>query len=541
MKTGLVYITYESDEYERQGELLQVPHLGLGSIASYIEGQGFPCELISFRLSGGENEKAIGDFALESFDVLGFSLYTQNYRPTIALAKALKIRKPGLKIILGGPHATWTHEDLIRNHEEISAVCRHEGEKSFLELLQAIKAGESFHGISGVTFRDNGAVRAEAPGPPLDELDSLPFPRRTFTGASRSWQERFNRSTFRTERGAVIITSRGCPFLCAFCAITAGGKNHWSARSSRSVEEEARKVKALTGATHFYALDANFLVDPLRALAIGRAFKGLCCTFSFAARADQVAENGKLMGKLRELGCSMIEVGIESGSQAVLDRYRKGTKVAQNERAIAVLREHGIRLGFDFLMFMPTLTFDELCESFAFIRRNGLYGTEPFETLAKRVELYPGTALRGEWERLNGPSDPHSLPRYHFGDGRIEALYQGIREFMDRYYFRARERAALLRKALFPLEALIAGNPGLLERPSRRFIGKCLIECDIQNRIAFRFFEEALSRCASGKGAAPDEVLSAPHRERIEGFLSEFPRVMEAIMELQVKYGSHLE
>ncbi len=115
--------------------------------------------------------------------------------------------------------------------------------------------------------------------------------------------------------------------------------------------------------------------------------------FSFAARADQlVCAGAEVLRTLAELGCSSVELGVESGSNAMLSRLSKGTTSQTNIAALHLLNMCGIIPGVDYIMFDPWTSLDELRESFCFLKNNKLYGYYP-PRLYVRVVPFPGTPI----------------------------------------------------------------------------------------------------------------------------------------------------
>lgn len=537
MKIGLAHITLESRLRRSQKEDIHVAPLGLGYIAAFLEKRGWHSDLHSIKTCDEDDAILSEKSSLAGYDILGFTVHTQNLRRTISLINYLKMRRPGMVIVLGGAHATVCHREIIRDFPAVDIVVKGDGERVFFELIECISRGESLDNIMGITFRRSGEIidtRAQPDSAPLDEI---PYPRRDFEGFPELLIDRYDYRDRRVARATVLNTSRGCPYQCSFCAIQENSGRRWRAHSPRYVLDEASMLRESMGAEHFFLVDANFLVDPARALEIARGLSRMGCTFSCATRVDQLLEARDVVRSFRNLGCAMIELGIESGSQSVLDKYNKGTTVAQNEEAIRLLRELDIRLGFDFIMFMPKLTFNELCESFSFLKRNGLSGIEPFETLMKRVNLYPGTALRREWE-AGIPASPHSLPDYVFEDERVNMVYRQALGFINRYSIEVKQKIIAIRKASFFIEGALARRSADVPPPIKREIQDIVLECDMMNRIPYLFFEKLLGAAGTSKTPVnPGKLLDSRWNKRVESFCREAEGRIERLREIESRLG----
>jgi anaerobic magnesium-protoporphyrin IX monomethyl ester cyclase len=534
MKIGLLHITLESPLCKAQKGSIHVAPLGLGYIASYLQAMGGHSDLFSLKLYDDDNEKIVEDNCLAQYDLLGFTVHTQNFRRTMSLVDYLKKRRPDMNIVLGGAHASVCHQDIIRDFENVDVVVRGDGELVFPEVIECLSQRGNLEKIGGITFSRSSEI-IETPRQELSSsLDFLPYPRRDFAGFSRLTMDRYDYRKRRIVQATVLNTSRGCPYKCSFCAIHENMSRPWAAHSSSYVLNEASRLRDELGVEHFFLLDANFLVDPSRALMIARGLSRLGCTWSCATRVDQLLAEQEMVRSFRDLGCAMIELGIESGSQSVLHKYNKGTTVSQNEEAIAFLREIDIKLGFDFIMFMPDMTFDELSESFAFLKRNGLAGIEPFETLMKCANLYPGTALRREWEVRQGIiASPHELPRYDFEDKGVQKVYSLAIEFINHYGIDVKQRIIAVRKASFHLEGAMARRHEGFTSSMKKELQRIVLDCDLLNRIPFNYFERLLAAVGDSREGDANSFFDRKWNDFIGHFCSTSDRMIERLQEME--------
>ncbi len=123
--------------------------------------------------------------------------------------------------------------------------------------------------------------------------------------------------------------------------------------------------------------------------------------FSFATRVNQIISAGQeYLNGLKEYGCTAVELGIENGSNNVLNRYKKFTTVEENVKAIKMLRESKINIGIGFIMFDRYTSINEVKENLSFFKENELWGYYP-TLIYKKVIAYPGTKVKDDYGKFN--------------------------------------------------------------------------------------------------------------------------------------------
>ena len=200
--------------------------------------------------------------------------------------------------------------------------------------------------INGLVFRQRGFVRKTAPRRLLQNLDELPLP---------AWDlvdiERY-RTFWKTRHGYFslnVVTTRGCPYKCNWCAKPVYG-NTYHSRSPENVVEELRLLRREYAPDHIWFCD-DILALKTKWLATWSAAvssEGLQTPFLCQTRVDLMNEEN--VRALRNAGCVETWLGAESGAQSVLDAMEKGITVAETRVAVARLRAAGIRVGL-FLQF----------------------------------------------------------------------------------------------------------------------------------------------------------------------------------------------
>jgi radical SAM superfamily enzyme YgiQ (UPF0313 family) len=261
-----------------------------------------------------------------------------------AFEKARLAKKAGALVVVHGSDATDRLEAYLREPIDVAVVG--EGEETLLELARAVAQGSDLAPIPGLAFLRDGNLVRTAPRPFIRDLDSLPFP---------AWDlvdvERYRRAWLERHRyfSVNLVTTRGCPYHCNWCAKPIYGQRYQS-RSPASVAEELSFVRRTLRPDHIWFADDIFGLKSgwVEAFALEVESRGVRTPFKIQARADLIDEG--VASALARAGCENVWMGAESGSQKVLDAMEKGIRVEQIFRATRLLRERGIRVSY-FLQF----------------------------------------------------------------------------------------------------------------------------------------------------------------------------------------------
>lgn len=262
----------------------------------------------------------------------------------IQLAKTRSGQSPA--VIVAGSDPT-DHQQLYFAHGADFAIVG-EGEFSLHELVEALlgKSGKAPAEIPGVAFPENGSVQKTLPRGFQKNLDVLPFPAWDLLAVEKY------RSAWRKKHGYYsinLVTTRGCPFRCNWCAKPIYG-DRYNSRSPENVVEELVWLRRHLKPDHIWFADDIFGLKPGWVEKFGDAVKNaeVVTPFKIQARVDLLHE--EVVAALKKAGCKTVWVGAESGSQKILDAMDKGTRVEQIYAAAERLRRHGIEVCF-FLQF----------------------------------------------------------------------------------------------------------------------------------------------------------------------------------------------
>ncbi|RKY59864.1 MAG: hypothetical protein DRP95_04675, partial [Candidatus Latescibacterota bacterium] len=261
--------------------------------------------------------------------------------------------------------------------------------------------------LLGVSVLKDGEVRHYPPSSEPVDIESLPFPLRTFDDLRPHLHRYFN-PKFRKRPYTALMASRGCSFRCKFCVPNSisfareiehrryfGGKPRPAIASSRKVLKEFRKVKD-DGFRSVMVVDDQFLWGRKRTLEICEGMKDMGLEWGCLSRADFLTDE-EVVRALAEAGCVSVDIGAESLNQKVLDDMRKDLKVEDIYRAVELLKEYGIRPKLNIMFGASEVeTEEDIVSTVRALKKMGV--TEVMFSIAtpfKGTEFYEWAAEKG--------------------------------------------------------------------------------------------------------------------------------------------------
>jgi anaerobic magnesium-protoporphyrin IX monomethyl ester cyclase len=275
-------------------------------------------------------------------------------------------QKAGATVLVNGSDASDHASDYLRRG--FRCVLLGEAEWTLLEAVSDLLNGneEALKQVAGLAYlhRESGEVIRTPKRVLMRDLDQLPFPSRDLIDIDQY------RSAWKTAHGYFslnIVASRGCPYRCNWCAKPIYGDS-FSVRSAESIAEEMRHLKHDLGAEHLWFADDIFGLRPkwIRDLAAEVEKRNAAIPFKMQSRVDLMTRDN--VRALRRAGCAEAWIGVESGSQKILDAMDKGTRVEQVAQARENLRHEGIRACY-FLQFgYPGETWQDIQSTIRLVR-----------------------------------------------------------------------------------------------------------------------------------------------------------------------------
>lgn len=329
------------------------PPLGTLFAASYLRRAGYLVVLFDSMLADSTAE---WEAALDECNPKYAVIYEDNFNYLSKMC-LLNMREAAFemiemakgkdcKVIVAGSDAS----DHYRKYLEAGAdyVLIGEGEKTLAELLELIEKGTGKHDeILGLAYLHKGQMLVNPRRPDITKLNDLPFPAWNLVDVDKYrhiWLERHGYFSMN------MVTTRGCPFHCNWCAKPIWGQRY-NTRSPEHVASEMKLLKDNYGPDHLWFADDIMGLKPgwLDEFASQVAAQQAQVPFKCLSRADLLLRDGDIEA-LAAAGCQIVWIGAESGSQKILDAMDKGTRVEQIREAAKRLQQAGIQVGF-FLQF----------------------------------------------------------------------------------------------------------------------------------------------------------------------------------------------
>jgi len=381
--------------------------IGLMALLSYLKGEfGERVEVALFDYSdcAAADYKWLDHDRIYDFQVVGFCAYSTNFPIVRSWALELKARSRNVIVVIGGPHATAVPVHLATLHRDaFDIVVRGEGEKPLAAIVASVLRGEPWPAAPGLLHPSAFGDSAVGTTDPVKDLNTVPVPIAHVVSPYEHELVCFDHKEKRFRKAFPFTTSRGCPFSCTFCSIRASDSTWRAVGADRLGDWIAAAKTHDPEIEHINFMDADFLIQKKRVMAIGEMFAARHPeqTWSFSARVDDLARLGEpALQKLVQQGLRAIEVGFESGSQAMLDLLGKRVRVQDNYDAIAMLQRIDLDILIDFILFIPDETPAQLRESLEFLKRANLADYLPHDHLFTSLIQYPATALRRRYERV---------------------------------------------------------------------------------------------------------------------------------------------
>ncbi|TEU14246.1 MAG: B12-binding domain-containing radical SAM protein [Hadesarchaea archaeon] len=360
----IVLINPNTGRAERIENEAAWPPLGLLYIGAVLQNAGHEIKVIDNARVQLPVEKVVERVKREDPGVVGISALTPTFKQGVKIASAIKTETPDVKIVVGNYHATFTYERLLANYSIVDYVVLGEAEYTVLELVDALEKKGETKKVKGIAFRHDGGVVKTLPRPFIQNLDELPFPDRTLL--EQAYHSELVGILGSSGKFTTVLTSRGCPYNCRYCACSAFSQRKVRFRSPEAVVAEMEQLQG-EGYEEVGFVDDDLLLDRHRMEKICDLLrkKGIKLNLWAEGRVDQASR--EVLRKFARVGCKTIYFGVESGSQKVLDYYGKNISPELSRKAMLNSKEAGIGnvIG-SFIVGAPIETREDIRRTFDF-------------------------------------------------------------------------------------------------------------------------------------------------------------------------------
>jgi anaerobic magnesium-protoporphyrin IX monomethyl ester cyclase len=358
------------------------PPIGVAYLASYLKKDDFEVKLMDAYAKNHDISDIVKFIKAENPDFLGISAVTSTINNALKYCEEAKKINPNIKTVLGGAHPSIFPKEILRDHKQIDFIVEGEGELTISELLKAHQNNIELESIDGLTFRNGQNIIKNKKRDYITDLDSIPFP---------AWDLLpYDSYKMKVRKGTTLymLGSRGCPFNCDYCAISAFWRNQ-RRRSPQNIMSEIEHF------SHIYDLFTIVFFDPMFCLKrewvisickeiIDRGFN----------RYQYIGDGGigfmdpEMLSYMKKANFMSIQFGIEFGSQKVLDSANKKIKVEDAIDSVKMTKAAGINVSIAIMMGYPGETKETIEESIQLAKK-----LKPDHFGTTHVIPYPGTKL----------------------------------------------------------------------------------------------------------------------------------------------------
>lgn len=362
MKIGLIF--------PNKDRRYKTIHLGLGYLAAYAREQheGLDFQLLDTRVATSKETK---QFFSTNFDLIGITVFSPVYYEVIEILKRIRKNNADIPVCLGGPYVTTIREDIFKKTPAEFAVYG-EGEITFSELISHLKGEKEIEEIQGIIYRDGqGKVVVNPEREKIKDLDSIPRPAYDIFPMDRYPLHR-------------MVTSRGCPYACAWCNSSSIWDHNYRTASIEKVVDDIEFLIRNYGKKIFVFGDNTFnssvkRVDAFCDLLFERKIDIL---WAISLRADIMTQ--ELAHKMKKAGCYNVSVGIESANNEILEKLGKRSTIEEMTAGIKMLQAAGIEIMSQFVIGSPHETLEHVKESVAYAKTSGCDYTNFYSVLPFR-------------------------------------------------------------------------------------------------------------------------------------------------------------
>jgi len=392
-------------------------------IVRILRENNIDAEIIDGRLFNAEEIKELIKQKINGTEIcFGISSLTcYQIIDALNVARFVKEQHPDLPVIFGGWHATILPEETLKEGS-VDIVIKGQGEATILEVTERLSKGFDLKGVKGISWKNGDNIIHEKERP-LVSPDILP-------PLLPSDFEKLDLKHYQLNRVLFYMSSVGCPYDCKYCCIALACNKKWLPLSSEKVIKEIEGLYKRFGFKEVIFWDNVFFTAKKRVSEICRHIidKKLNISWSAHARINEIITwDNSFIRLLKEGGCSSVFIGVESGSQQILDRINKRIKTEDIVPSFRKLKNNDINIAVNWMVDLPDEKYKDIRKTMKYIKEGMKlynYDTDRFSIFLYKFVPFPGTPLFNELKR----EEIDNLPKSARGWGSY--FYEKINDAM---------------------------------------------------------------------------------------------------------------
>lgn len=393
----------ESAQYDISRKANIMPPLGLASIAAYLEQRKISVSIVDCYAHPNSMARINDVLLAERPSFICFSCTTSSFLDGIRICNEAKALLPGIQSVFGGVHVSALKEKIIEDFKSVDFCVIGEGEESLFQLVSV--GAEKPETVEGIVYRtQDGSARFTGYRRELLDLDKMPFPAyEKLTGYPDAYKlPIFN---YPKAPNTSCISSRGCPYACSYCDRSVFRRS-FRYNSADYLYEHLRYLKDRFHIRHINFYDDQFTFNRQRVEDFCTKImdNSLDMTFNCAVRAEHIDPD--LLKMMKEAGCWMISLGIETGDEDLLTRHRQNANLDMLAEKIHDIKRAGIRVKGLLMMGLPGESEQSIQKSMNYVFSNpiddiNLAKFTPFPGSPLYEKIHDVGTFEEDWEKMD--------------------------------------------------------------------------------------------------------------------------------------------
>ena len=402
---NMLFMRY-GEEIERE---LHVP-LGCLYLTRALEDAGFDVDFRDYQTCASDTPFDMDvflEFLAGPAPVIGLSCMANLLPFTLLALRALCERYPDRTLVLGGVGSKAVEDKLLRRFPWMDVICRGEGELTAPDLLRTLQSDGDLANVPGISFQRDGQIVHTPDRARICDLDAIPFPA-------------FHKVDLKRYAGYGMMTSRGCPYPCTFCSVAPVWNLESYSRGAKNIVAEMKLLHDEADVEMFLFQDEFFVSGKRQVMEFCDELNRTGMDVKWKAFGRVNLTDEPMMRAMADCGCVELRFGIESGSDRVLERIKKGFTAAEVLALVPQAIEIFPRVDAFYVWGFPFETMEDFGQS--------LFQMVSLRTMGARIlpsllSLLPQTEIYRELEgQVELEFCPYLLPEFVYTGHEV---YQG--------------------------------------------------------------------------------------------------------------------